>query len=671
MTSRHSGTRLFPLPAIALRCPPKSRSRRLWQRFRSTAAVTELANTTIQALNSLSVSFSSHFVSQANMPPSGTSPLLLSQQRLQAHVFSCASRFLSRQPASAGLCDSDLPLPHFTDSSRDHLFGYIMPTQDRVPLVAARVSLPSAPGSAALLDVLPPDLAELYAQPSARVLKDPTGSATASSTRGAFVTSHAEYVSLIKRMMQHDMLDFCTAPKAVNGVFGIEKDDQSIRLIIDARPANSLFVKSPDVQLPGPDLLAELLAPADKQLFVAKLDIDNYYHRLLLPEWMRPYCALPAVSAQEVGLQLQFGMNTLIYPCCRTLPMGWSHAVFVAQSAHEHLLNSLPGFAVQDRITTIADIKTDRVRHAVYVDDLTMLGHDDHDMEARQDAYISFFESKGLVAKPSKIVRPSADGVSCLGLLLHGKDLTFGLSKDKLLQLSKETQRLLNATTCTGRYMSRLVGKWVWPVLVCRPALSVFSAVYRFIQAAGRRPFTIWNSVKRELQVMMGLVPLLFASLSAEWLPSVVATDASSTGGGVVYSAAESVDSITYLETQCREEPEHNPKLRQCLAERQWKTAVATRWRKQEHINLLELRAVELAIKRLLSSPSSLSRRVLFLCDSQVVVGALSKGRSSSHLLLRRLRGIAALLLAGNLRLHVRWIPSETNPADEPSRRYS
>ena len=654
MTQRLSGPRLFPLPAIVPQCPPKSRSRRLWQRFRSTAAVTELANTTIKALNTLSVSFSSLFVSQANMPSySGSTPVLSSQQRLQAHIFSCASRFLSRQPASAGLCDSDLPLSHSIDSSRDHLFGYIMPTQDRVPLVAARVSLPSDPGSAALLDVLPPDLAEMYAEPSARVLKDPSGLATATSPRGAFVTSHAEYVSLIRRMMHHDMIDFCTEPKAVNGVFGIDKDDHSIRLIIDARPANKLFVESPDVQLPGPDLLAELQAPADQDLFVAKLDIDNFYHRLLLPEWMRPYFALPAVSAQEVGLHSRFGMNTLIFPCCRTLPMGWSHAVFVAQSAHEHLLKSVSGFSPEDRITPTTDRKTDRMRHAVYVDDLAMVGRDEREMRIRQDTYISFFASKGLVAKPSKIIRPSADGVSCLGLLLHGKDLTFGLSRDKLLQLCKETQRLLDASTCTGRYMSRLVGKWVWPVLVCRPALSVFSAVYRFIQAAGRRPFNIWNSVKRELQVMMGLVPLLFASLSAEWLPSVVATDASSSGGGVVYSTAESVDSILHLNAQCLEEPKRNPKLRECLAQRQWKTAVATPWRKPEHINLLELRAVELAIKRLLSSPASVNRRVLLLCDSQVVVGALSKGRSSSHLLLRRLRGIAALLASA-----VGWLSS-------------
>jgi hypothetical protein len=72
-----------------------------------------------------------------------------------------------------------------------------------------------------------------------------------------------------------------------------------------------------------------------------------------------------------------------------------------------------------------------------------------------------------------------------------------------------------------------------------------------------------------------------------------------------------------------------------------------------------------------LSHPLSTRRRLLVLSDSQVAVGALSKGRSSAPTLLRRLRAISASLLAGGVQLSVRWIPSASNPADEPSRRFS
>ena len=60
----------------------------------------------------------------------------------------------------------------------------------------------------------------------------------------------------------------------------------------------------------------------------------------------------------------------------------------------------------------------------------------------------------------------------------------------------------------------------------------------------------------------------------------------------------------------------------------------------------------------------------MLLVDSSVSVYALNKGRSSSRPMLRRLRAIAALVLASGLRVFTRWIPSKSNPADEPSRRF-
>ncbi len=34
---------------------------------------------------------------------------------------------------------------------------------------------------------------------------------------------------------------------------------------------------------------------------MAKVDLDNFYHRLRLPVWMRPFFALPAVRAGDVS----------------------------------------------------------------------------------------------------------------------------------------------------------------------------------------------------------------------------------------------------------------------------------------------------------------------------------------------------------------------------------
>ena len=101
-----------------------------------------------------------------------------------------------------------------------------------------------------------------------------------------------------------------------------------------------------------------------------------------------------------------------------------------------------------------------------------------------------------------------------------------------------------------------------------------------------------------------------------------------------------------------------------------WQVVLAAPWRALEHINSYELRSSSTAIRWLLSHPGTIGTRVMLLSDSQVAVGCMAKGRTSSHVLLRRMRSIASHVLASGINVYCRWIPSELNPADEPSRRF-
>ena len=143
-----------------------------------------------------------------------------------------------------------------------------------------------------------------------------------------------------------------------------------------------------------------------------------------------------------------------------------------------------------------------------------------------------------------------------------------------------------------------------------------------------------------------------------------VATDASSLGMGVVAApiAADTAVAVAALP------PLHNASS---LAPTSWRTIISYPWRHPEHINVLELRALSTCVRWVISHPSSNCRRLLLLSDSQVAVGALSKGRSSSFQILRRLRFISAMVLATGLQLYARWIDSASNPADGPSRGFT
>eukprot|EP00975_Prorocentrum_lima_P008824 1881258-Prorocentrum_lima.AAC.1 len=62
--------------------------------------------------------------------------------------------------------------------------------------------------------------------------------------------------------------------------------------------------------------------------------------------------------------------------------------------------------------------------------------------------------------------------------------------------------------------------------------------------------------------------------------------------------------------------------------------------------------------------------RVLVLGDNLAVMCSLCKSRAADWGLLGLCRVSSSISLAANLRVNPRWIPSEHNPADGPSRRF-
>jgi hypothetical protein len=99
-----------------------------------------------------------------------------------------------------------------------------------------------------------------------------------------------------------------------------------------------------------------------------------------------------------------------------------------------------------------------------------------------------------------------------------------------------------------------------------------------------------------------------------------------------------------------------------------FKTILSVKARHAAHNNVLEAEGFLLWLRWLLRSKARHSVRTVCLVDSKVVLGGVNKGRSSSLPLLRVLRRIAALQLAGDLLVRLIYVPTECNPADAPSR---
>ena len=99
-----------------------------------------------------------------------------------------------------------------------------------------------------------------------------------------------------------------------------------------------------------------------------------------------------------------------------------------------------------------------------------------------------------------------------------------------------------------------------------------------------------------------------------------------------------------------------------------WKECFRTRWKKEEHINVLEVRTVLLALQRKAGILSSWGKKHLIFVDSQVTLAAVSKGRSSASQINFLIRKMAGIALAFGFRIYMRRVPTKLNHADGPSR---
>lgn len=100
-----------------------------------------------------------------------------------------------------------------------------------------------------------------------------------------------------------------------------------------------------------------------------------------------------------------------------------------------------------------------------------------------------------------------------------------------------------------------------------------------------------------------------------------------------------------------------------------WRTVAGWQWSgNQEHINVLEARAVLTTIKWRILQRKQCNLRCLHLVDSLVVLHALTRGRTSSRKMRSTIMRINAYLLASGLQPLWGFVDTKQNPADKPSR---
>lgn len=293
------------------------------------------------------------------------------------------------------------------------------------------------------------------------------------------------------------------------------------------------------------------------------------------------------------------------------------------------------------------------------------------------------FDQNGIPRNTSKDVT-LASQITALGCDLSNSPPLAEPSAGRLGQAISKTLDLLHSGSASPQDLHSLLGVWEWFALLQRCFFSIYSEVYKFVQRESPHSVTVPSKVLNELLVTLMLSPLLTASLDRLPLNLLVATDACPDYGfGVsacrctnseaarVCRMAEKRGDFVRLTTSPEDPVElgrkGNPR-RLNVSQRDFRTKLSCRARWKAHSGVLEMHGYLLGLKWAVRDRKKHHRKLPFLVDAKAVVGAAAKGRSSAHAFLNVLRSVGAHVLAADVLPRIVYIPSESNPADHPSR---
>lgn len=478
-------------------------------------------------------------------------------------------------------------------------------------------------------------------------------------------------------------------------------------MIIDARRANCHFRDPAYVSLATGDTLSRLEFNAGEVVTIGMADLKDAFYHLELPSALRKFFCLPSILTKhlsEAGIPIS-SRQRVVTPRLRVVPMGWSHALYLCQRLHERLVlhSGLPSdLRLQDR----RPVTGSECLHLQYVDNLVVLGSNQQRVEQSFREAVTVLRNSGLQVHE---VEMGQDGAQILGWEVTS-DAIMRPTNKRFWKVRCAIRGLLRRGRASARQLERLLGHCCFLSLARRESLSVFGQAYTFVRrfsgCVDEKP--LWPSIRREFDIWDGILPLIYCDLTAPWSENVLAVDASEWGLGCTSTRIER-DQVKEWGGFCERWRFKDPTtskarnfsqqhvidsdmmngepslIDECFAstdrmtsdfsavpfeavDKQWQTVGRHRWKRPSTMPVNEARASLYALKHLLRSRENHRCKHLILSDSMTAACAFSRGRAKTWELRRVCQQFGALCLATGTRACIRWIPSEWNPADSPSR---
>ena len=580
-----------------------------------------------------------------------------------------------------------------------------------IPVVAERVAVPKKAGLVNPADWLPPDRRAVFEDlPSLRRPELQWRSVVAACHR----VSQAEEARLVERLMKSDMVTLL--PESVfprdsrgrlmlGGFFCVGKNEKEDRLIFDRRPENATMERLRWAKLPAGACFCRVLLEPHEFLRGSGDDLRNYYYTLQLPSnWIR-YNGVGRRVAPE--LVAKFGGDPSIphRMALRVLGMGDTNACDIAQGMHEHLLQSVGLLSKETKLIYGQHVPRGPLLEGVYLDDLLVVAkvacaHQvpidgtfvpplaqatdvDVDHCARAERA---YAAAGLERAVHKSFR-CATSFKAWGAEVDGVTGRVGAPKSVRQQVWTLLWRVILGGATTKGVLQRLMGYICFAYQYRRECFALQHHIYQYIEKMSedsvcKLPAYICD----ELRSICLHLPFCFWNMRRRVSSRLLATDATPTAGGAtvanvppalaqelwrhsdVRGEAVRLDSGEACSSAAEEPRQPSVFASSVATVVQWEVQSSYSFKQTSHINLQEARALKKEIVAIASDPKAAGTIQICLNDSRVVIGAASKGRSSSFKLNGILRTMLPFLIFGDISLALLWVETSCNPADHPSR---
>ena len=493
------------------------------------------------------------------------------------------------------------------------------------------------------------------------------------------------------------------------GLFCLAKDLTRDRPILDSRPANQLEagITTWTASMASISPLLDLYIPSGHTARCAGEDLRDYYYFF---EVSRQRACRNAIryeltldEAKELSAYAKVRPEQKIYiPALQTLAMGDVNAVEFGQQAHVKLALSA-GVCVSDLLTLRGRLPRSSPYIGIVIDDFIAIDvlpdpvSDETPSTAVADKMVSSYAEVGLQSHEGKRFRNEVHA-KFWGASLDGANGTVRSQLEKVIPLAFITSQVARLGWATRKLLEIITGAWV-SVMQCRRRCMcllgvLFDEIQQYDYAA---TFPLRAAAVDELWTLVTLGPLFVTDLRADICTEFSLVDASNDWEAEVsaeitrplafellrqrltkaawsrllsplaavrklHGQLEPFEEVAAGQEAARDHPLWTGVAKSHQFRQQWRRRV----RGKPHINISEMAAaLRSESRRCRRFPN---KRLLTGSDSQVVLGALVKGRSSSKILNLQLKVQLPWLLAYNSYSAVQYIGTADNIADDPTR---